>query len=345
MPSPSPERTLLYPTCGARLRRRPGRCARIVKAPGARCSVHSGGELSPEGRAIISTAAKARHAKQRAAVRRNEIRRFPQGRPKKWLIPRWWRLKLSDAEQATVLAHMAEYDRRVRGGEPRPPWQPSASTTMEARSLESCERALILSLNRPDPPPLKTAEQVYDNVREIEAIIGDAGSEVRLARLAWEIERFRRLRNVVPSPSPLRAYGPLTGRPHVATAPVNAQRRPPAAQETPPDSFRTTVAPSCAVESKDQLKVEIDDRKRLLAHYNLPESSARSLAGELADARGEAAQLAVLDKWIAGIQRSRAMNEQMLGHFWRAAEARDRAAELAEPPWRPSSILPRVTKR
>jgi hypothetical protein len=141
--------------------------------------------------AIISTAARARHAKQRAAVRRNELRRYPQGRKKKWLIPRWWRLKLSDAEQARVLAHMAAYDARVRGGEPRPPWQPSASIAKEARSLESCERALILAMNRPDPPSAKIIEQVYANVREIEGVIGDAGSAARLARLRWEIERFR----------------------------------------------------------------------------------------------------------------------------------------------------------
>jgi hypothetical protein len=304
MPSPSPERTLLYPTCGARLRRRPGRCARIVKAPGARCPVHSGGELSPEGRDIISTAAKARHAKQRAAVRRNELRRYPQGRPKKWLIPRWWRLKLSDAEQATVLAHMAEYDRRVRGGELRPPWQPSPSTAKEACSLVSCERALILAMNRPDPPPPKTVEQVYADVRAAEAMFSDAGSEVRLKRLAWEIERFRRSRLPAPpgqAPSAegrprasLRADEPLTGRPHAATPPVSVEPSSPVPQPTPPDTFRAAVSPSCTVESADQLRVEIDDRKRLLAQYNLPESSARSLAGELAGARGEAAQLAVL---------------------------------------------------
>jgi hypothetical protein len=194
MPSLSPERTLLYPTCGARLRRRSGRCTRIVREPGARCPVHSGGELSPEGRAIISTAAKARHAKQRAAVRRNELHRYPQGRKKRWLIPRWWRLKLSPEDEAAVLAHMADYDRRARGGEPRPPWQPSVSTTMMAKDLESCERTLILAMNRFDLPPLETIEQVYANVREAEAIVGDAGSEVRLKRLAWEIDKFRRRR-------------------------------------------------------------------------------------------------------------------------------------------------------
>jgi hypothetical protein len=161
--------------CDARLRRRPGSCRRPVKPPRTRCSVHSGGELSPEGRAIISTAAKARHAKQCAAVRRGELSRFPQGRQKRWIIPRWWRFKLSDAEQAAVLAHMAAYDGRVRGGEPRPPWRAATSTTMEARSLESCERALILAMNRPDPPPPKTIEQVYADVRAAEAMFGDAG--------------------------------------------------------------------------------------------------------------------------------------------------------------------------
>src|SRR5215510_1625654 len=144
MTSSSPERTLLHPTCGARLRRRSGRCARIVRAPGVRCPPHSGGELSPEGRAIISTAAKARHAKERARIARGEAARYPQGRKKRWLIPRWWRHRLTESEQTTVLQHMAAYDARVRGGQPRPQWAPITSRRDEAQALESFERTFVI---------------------------------------------------------------------------------------------------------------------------------------------------------------------------------------------------------
>jgi hypothetical protein len=70
------------------------------KHPGARCSVHSGGELSDEGRAIIATAAGPRHAKQARAVQRKELRRYPQGRKRKWAIPTPWRFALTKAEAA-----------------------------------------------------------------------------------------------------------------------------------------------------------------------------------------------------------------------------------------------------
>jgi hypothetical protein len=91
------------------------------------------------------------------------------------------------------------------------------------------------------------------------------------------------------------------------------------------------------VESVDELRAAIDDRKRLLSLCNLPESSARRLAWELSDAGGAAAQLAVLDKWIAKIERARAMTEQMFGHYWDRAEARA-AAPVDD--WRP--ITPRL---
>jgi hypothetical protein len=353
MPSPSPERTLLYPTCGARLRRRPGHCARIVKAPGARCPVHSGGELSPEGRAIISAAAKMRHAKQRAAARRNELRRYPQGRRKKWLIARPWRFRLSPEDEARVLAHMAEYDRRVRGGEPRPPWQATTSTSVVAKDLESCERALILAMNRPDPPPLKTAEEVYADVRAVEAIVGDAGSDARLERLRWEIERFRRSQmERHPQPAakaaakhqvgrtagelrasrPLRADEPLTGRPHVTSSPPS----PPAAA-APPDSFREAVAPHDAVER--ELAAELARAMRQISTLPLAESARARLNQALANSHGVAERLQVLKRWFARMERAYAMTEAMVGPYMDRAEAR---AELPVNEWRPLSIVPRA---
>ena len=329
MPSPSPERALLYPTCAARLRHRSGRCARIVKTPGARCPVHSGGELSPEGRAIISTAAKARHARQRAAIRRNELRRYPQGRTKRWLIPRWWRLKLSDTEQDAVLAHMAEYDRRVRGGQPRPPWEATSSTSMVAQDLESCERALILAMNRLDPPPLETIEQVYANVREAEAIVGDAGSEVRLARLAWEIERFRR-RRLEPGSVRVEESKPpgevRASNPSISEQPLTVQ--PAARSPMPPDSFRAAVDPREAAER--ELVAELGELESVIRALPLAESSRAALDAELRYARAPAERLQVIRRWFAALGRAYMTSEAIVGHLRDRAELRSTAPRQDE---------------
>jgi hypothetical protein len=323
---------LFAPICGARLRKKPGQTCRAPALKGQRhCRLHAGrpkGSVRPEGLAATRTAHAAYYAKYWAAKARGEPVRLPGGRKKRWPIARPWRFRLSPEDEARVLAHMAEDDRRVRGGEPRPPWQATTLTTVDARSLERCERALILAMNRPHPPRSETVEQVYADVRAAEAMFGDAGSEVRLARLAWEIERFRRLRNVVPSSRPLRADEPLTGRPHVAT--------PPSPPATPPDTFRTAVSPSCMVESADELRAAIDDRKHRLAQCNLPESSARRLDTELALAGSEAAQLAILDRWLAAMERAYAMTEAIVAGRDRRAE--ERCTRPREE--RPHSIAP-----
>jgi hypothetical protein len=88
---------------------------------------------------------------------------------------------------------------------------------MEAKDLESCERALILAMNRPDPPPPETIEQVYSDVRAAEAMFGDAGAEVRLKRLEWEITRFRRARKEDHTSKPVSALPVESGR-ELATA-------------------------------------------------------------------------------------------------------------------------------
>jgi hypothetical protein len=294
------------------------------------------GKLSPEGRAVIVAAAKARVAKQRKAVLRGELSRFPNGRPKKWLIPRWWRLKLSPEDEARVLAHMAAYDARVRGGEPRPPWQPSTSTTMEARSLESCERALILAMNRPDPPPLETVEQVYANVRVAEAIVGDAGSEIRFKRLAWEVDRFRRRRLEVSSEwieeakrhGEVRASNPSPREPAAARWPA------------PPDTFRDAVAPHDAMEQ--ELAAELSELESLISALPLAESARASLDRELRYARDMEARAQVLRRWFASVQHASAASAALVDRYSARAETR---AQAPRDDWRPSSIAPWLNKR
>ncbi|HKD27377.1 MAG TPA: hypothetical protein VKC66_15940 [Xanthobacteraceae bacterium] len=243
---------------------------------------------------------------------------------------------MSDAEQAAVLAHMAEYDRRVRGGQPRPSWQATSSTSMVAKDLESCERVLILAMNRPEPPAVKTIEQVYSDVRAAEAMFGDHGSEVRLRRLAWEVDRFRRA----------RTENRAINHPGEAHAANREQRREPAfaPQPSPPDSFRDAISPP-PVESVGRLRTEIDDRKRRLRQFNLAESAARRLDDELAlaqlgrnDVDGAAAQLAVLDRRLADAERAAERTEAMFGHYIRAAEAR--AANPSPRQSGPHSIAP-----
>ena len=341
MSSPSPERALLYPTCGARLRRRPGHCARIVKTPGARCPVHSGGELSAEGRAIISAAAKMRHTRQRAAIRRNEIRRYPQGRKRKYLIPRHWRFKLSDAEQLAVLTHMAAHDMRVRGGQPRPPWEPVTSQRAEAKALADLERSLIIAMNDTARPlPSEQMERLYTLARGAEHALGLPGADVRLKRLEWERHQFllRGLPTLTPDDYAAAKRGgqPALSSAKPAPTPLGSEWLTP--RRSPPDNFRDWLVPPHAVESCDWLRIEIAARKRRLAGFNLAESTARSLDAELASVGSELAQLAVLDRWLANMERAYAMTETIVGDFAARAELRSRRPR--EPEQR-HSILPR----
>jgi hypothetical protein len=316
--------------CGAPLRKKPGQTCRARPLKGQRrCRLHAGrpkGSGSPEGREAARAGLAAYYAKYRAAKARGEPVRLPGGRRKRWLVPRWWRLKLSDAEQAAVLAHMAAYDARVRGGEPRPPWQASTSTTMVAKDLESCERALIFAMNRVDPPPLETIEQVYANVREAEALVGDAGSEFRLRRLEWEIERFRRHRLELSSALIEKAKAP-----EEAGAPSSSTREQPLAlhpappqPEPPPDTFRDAVAPREAVER--ELAAELAQLESLIQTLPLSESARASLDTELRYAREMEERAQVLRRWLASTHRAYAMTEAIVA-------GRDQAAY--EPTMRP----------
>jgi hypothetical protein len=77
------------------------------------------------------------------------------------------------------------------------------------------------------------------------------------------------------------------------------------------------------VESADQLRTEIEARKRRLAQFGpLPESTARCRDAELARAGSELAQLAVLDRWLADLERAYAMSEHIVAGRDVAAEQR-----------------------
>jgi hypothetical protein len=162
-----------------------------------------------------------------------------------------------------------------------------------------------------------------------------------LERLRWEIDQFR-FRQRAMAPGEVRADGPSTVAQHVTSSPASEPPSPPATPAPPGDSFRAAVSPSYSWESSDELRAEIADRKRRLARCNLSETSAQRLAGELADARGEAAQLAVLDHWLDRMKRSAAMTETVVNHYVDLAEAR---ADRPLDGWRPSLIAPWINRR
>src|SRR5262249_2566923 len=107
--------------CNAKLRGKPGRrCRRPRLKSKTRCALHLGrppeAPSSPEAGDAILIGAPAWRAKMRAKIARGEAKRFPQGRKRKYLIPRPWRFQLSPEDGTCVLAAMLEHDIRVRGG-------------------------------------------------------------------------------------------------------------------------------------------------------------------------------------------------------------------------------------
>src|SRR5262249_59875048 len=103
------------------------RCRRPRLKSKTRCALHLGrpplAPSSPEARDATLIGAAAWRAKMRAKIARGEARRFPQGRKRKYLIPRPWRFQLDEAQKAVVLRAMIEHDIRVRGGVERPAWE------------------------------------------------------------------------------------------------------------------------------------------------------------------------------------------------------------------------------
>jgi len=183
---------IFHRPCGAQLRGKPGHyCRRPALKSRRRCRLHIGRPPksgTPEGRASTVAGHAAYVAKIRAAIARGEATRFPQGRPRKYLIPRWWRYQLSESEVAAVLAHMVEHD--ARAGIEHPPWQAITSQRDEAMALASLERTWVIRLNSPDRPRADEVERLYDLIRGAEHALGLPGADVRLKRLAWEREQF-----------------------------------------------------------------------------------------------------------------------------------------------------------
>jgi hypothetical protein len=187
--------TIFAQLCSAPLRNKLGQTCRafaLRDSPWGRCRIHAGrppASGSPEGRAATAAGHAAYVAKTRARIARGELKRFPGGRRKKWIIPRWWRYRLDEIQEATVLRAMLEHD--ARAGIERPPWPPITSKTIEARAFAQFERSFILRLNDCSSPlPEDKMEQFYADLREGEEILSLPGSDVRLKRLAWERHQF-----------------------------------------------------------------------------------------------------------------------------------------------------------
>jgi hypothetical protein len=194
--------TIFAQLCGAHLRNKPGQTCRAPALRGhTHCRLHSGRPPqlgSPEGREATRAGHAAYYAKRKAAIRRGETVKPNGGRPKRWPIPRWWRLKLEADEEVTIIRAMLAYDARC--GITRPPWSPVALPPDEpargfarglVKGLDQCERAFILRLNDLRRPLRKDEMELhYANIREGEEILGLPGSDVRLKRLAWERHQF-----------------------------------------------------------------------------------------------------------------------------------------------------------
>ncbi len=325
-------RTAFEP-CGAPLRGKPGQtCQAPALRNHTRCRLHAGRPAqagSAEGSAATSAGHAAYYAKRRAAKARGELVRPSGGRPKKHLIPRWWRFDLLDDDQTRILAHMVEYEIRVRGGKPRPPWSPITSQRVEARALESFARTWVLRLNDPVVPlSREQMEQAYASIRAAEEILGFPGADVRLTRLAWEREQFylRALNSSVvaralkPQPGAVKPEPPPRPSSH-ATARLNL----PAADDGSPP-----------LESEAELAAEAALLESHIPSLRLSESSWRVLMSELESARGVSERLQVLKAWFDRAQRAYAANEGLVGHHVRAVEAR--AAAPPPPQSGPHSI-------
>jgi hypothetical protein len=310
--------------CGALLRRKPGQtCHRLALKDSRHCRLHQGRPRaagSPEGRNATIAGGAAWRARQKARIARGEATRFPQGRKKRRLIPRPWRLQLSPADEARVLAHMVDYEVRVRGGKPRPPWSPITSQREEAKALVSFARTFVLRLNDPVVPlSREQMEQAYASIRAAEEILGFPGADVRLTRLAWEREQFylRALNSSVvaralkPQPGAVKPEPPPRPSSH-ATARLNL----PAADDGSPP-----------LESEAELAAEATLLERHIPSLGLSESSWHSLDRELRSARSVAKRLVVLKSWFARTERAYARTEAMIG-----ARARSVAAQAASPP-------------
>ena len=284
--------------CGAPLRNKPGQLCRAPALRGqARCRLHAGRppeSSSPEGRAATSAGHAAYYAKRKAAVRRGETVKPNGGRPKRWPIPRWWRLKLSKDEEATVIRAMLASD--ARSGITRPPWSPAALPPDEpargfarglVKGLNQFERNFILALNDAHRRlPEQEMELLYRNIREGEQILGLPGGDVRLKRLAWERHQFllRALTRTGLRPGAASHAPPATSSPN-ETSSLGS----PSLQETsslgspfePADDLPTETE----AEARERQLLEAYERSMAIVAAGKAAGQRRRLLGEMAASR------------------------------------------------------------
>src|SRR5689334_6316638 len=102
--SPLAPNDLFSELCKATQRGPGGRCPRRALKGQPYCRRHMSQPpalaLSPAHRDVLATGVVAWRAKMRMRIGRGELSRFPQGRKKRWPIPRPWRFKLSEADEA-----------------------------------------------------------------------------------------------------------------------------------------------------------------------------------------------------------------------------------------------------
>ena len=304
--------------CGARLRNKPGQFCRAPPLRGhTRCRLHVGrpkGSLKREELAARRAGHAAYYAKHRLAKARGKAVRLPGGRKKRWPIARPWRFQLDEAQEAAVLRDMQEHDART--GLVRPPWQPIGCAALPARwaqpgtLLAYLERTFIIYLNDRTVARLTARElaATYELIRKHELAMGAHGSTERLERIAWEIARYkqcRRSNDAVSLEPPQPPASPLDDPELEPLQGVAECLR-------PKDAFNP-------MESVNRLRAKIETRRQYLAQLPMSEAMAHSLDFQLDDAQlgrndhdGAAAQLAVLDRWIASGERAVAMTKAIV---------------------------------
>jgi hypothetical protein len=201
-------------------------------------------------------------------------------------------------------------------------------TRPEARNLENLERTFIIGLNdHARPMTAREIGALYQRLREYEVRVGAPDSTKRLERILWEIEQYKqRLSRDAAIATVSEAPG------HEPPQPLGSPAEPP---ENPVDDpWRRGVeqdefhASAPRVETADQLRVEIEARRRHLGAFNLSESMARDLDASLSRASGEAERIAILNRWIARLSAAYAMSETIVAG--RDAAAEGRAMRLRE---------------
>jgi hypothetical protein len=279
--------TLFVRRCGARLRGKAGQRCRAPALKGcAHCRIHAGRprhSCSPEGEAATRAGHAAHYAKRRAAKSRGEAVLRSGGRKRKWPIPRPWRFRLTEAEQAIVLA--AQLDAVRRGPYDPPPWQRGRDA-----DLEALERTFIARMrDRARPLAEDEVDRLFRLILSAEQTLALPGAEARLERLRWERNQWYLRRPDAADMKPAaRSVQRAVGIPSPADDPP----------ETAEDAARRADDPDQAIAA------EIDRLMRRLAQFPLVASARQQLDRELARAGSSRERLAVLTRQIAQIERA-----------------------------------------